>query len=1236
MPFESDHEDAALYDFVLCLQADEDAGAVRPVEDYVRRFHDIEAAVRREYAQRQSLPGPEVGVETRTEAGAGVEAEVEAEPGRERIGPYRLLRELGRGGQGTVYLAEDTSLGRQVALKVLSTPLGSIPAERLARFEREARVVARLDHPGICPIFEARLEAELAYIAMRHIAGETLAARIEAARARRRAQSQGAPGAASLARVEAPGAARTEGAALECAPRDEAELARLLTYFERAARALQAAHDAGVIHRDIKPGNMMVGGAGEPVLLDFGIARMEGAELETLTRSGDLFGTLAYMPPEQLGGGLEAPDARLDLYSLGATLFEALVLRPPFRGATPYALTRAILHAPVPDVSALEPGLPGALQAVLETALDKDPRRRYASARDFAEDLARLRDERTIVARRVGGWLRARRLARRRPGLTALLLALPIALLLGAALHFSSGETLEAKNALEQSRLERARPLLIDKLREQWRQQQLERRDSPAGLIYAYYWTTLEQTPESRAALLLSLDGIWAQRRMKVSSTTLTAMRRLSGERVLCADEGGELSLFELESGRRLDSPRAPRAGPPPAGIATLLVSESARMALTLARDGQLREWPLADLGASRVLDSGGVGVAALDLWPDRADFLAVRRDGRLLLGELGAPTPARVAETVESAVALARFDGSRRLLTVESLPASAGASASYELVARDVQSAAVLARYSGVLRAPLELAVAPDGRHAAVGERGGRVLLYALDEEGAPARALEHGQEIVHLEFDRAGQQLAVSHLIDPLGHTARVWRVASGERAFDVRARLGGLAKQARFSAAGDRLAVLSSDDSLRVFDTATGATIRAYEGLRNGSVSVSWDEGDRYLLAASASWLYRFYAEQRPFLPSVEHAGASAITQLELLPDGQAVASRARDGALALWSWPELAPLGRFEPASGEHSVGGAVFASGRAAWMAGARGELALWCAQGASWQRSDKPLGRALRRALALPDGRGLLLLPEAGPALLLDESLVLVQRLGPSDADYRAAAFDAQGERVALAGPQSFEVWSIPQGTRLAQWPLQASQAASGTPLELCFGGARGERLLLHSAQAVTPWDWRAGRAGPGVALEAGARVAFDDSGRGDWIAILPLASQEATLWSFAGAGESRLLRGHQGPITCLRLPGRSGGCLSSGSADGLLRVFVDEDGELLLETPPHDSAVTALAFDAASQRVISGTESGGLRVWPLELRAAARAAHAGPDPIDAKWPQVRAGLMQDILASME
>ncbi len=334
-------------------------------------------------------------------------------PAGRPFGPYLIERELARGGMGIVYLARHGSLDRRVALKTL--PAASSPLVR-ERFAIEARAVARLRHPHIIRIHDVGREGDRPFFAMDLIAGGSLASRLR-------------------------------DGALD--PRRAALLAAKL------ARALAWAHAAGVIHRDLKPANVLLDGEGEPILSDFGLARID--DLPGPTRSGEVMGTPAFMPPEQADGA--AVDARSDVYSLGATLYAMLTGVAPFRGETSIEIYHKLLsREPVPP-SRLSEGLPRDLETICLRCLEKSPGRRYGSAAALADDLEHFLADRPIAARRpgwserVGKWVRRNRtLARVLAGAALLVLLLAG----GAALWF---EGLARRAAEDRYRALAARPL---------------------------------------------------------------------------------------------------------------------------------------------------------------------------------------------------------------------------------------------------------------------------------------------------------------------------------------------------------------------------------------------------------------------------------------------------------------------------------------------------------------------------------------------------------------------------------------------------------------------------------------------------------------------------------------------------------------------------------------------------------------------------------------------------------
>jgi eukaryotic-like serine/threonine-protein kinase len=277
-----------------------------------------------------------------------------------RLGTYEIVGPLGAGGMGEVYRAQDTRLGRDVAIKVLSADVAS-SADRLARFEREARAVAGLNHPNIVTLFSVEEEDGIRFLTMELIEGQ------------------------SLSELVVPGGL---------------PVSRILDLSIPLADALAAAHERGVIHRDLKPGNVMVTREGRLKVLDFGLAKLAGAASDShqpqaatmvapISVAGQLMGTVPYMAPEQLRG--EDVDARSDLFAFGIILYELATGRRPFTGETRVDLGHAIMRDMPERLTQIRTGLPVDLERIVSRCLEKNPRERAQSALDLSNELRRLR-----------------------------------------------------------------------------------------------------------------------------------------------------------------------------------------------------------------------------------------------------------------------------------------------------------------------------------------------------------------------------------------------------------------------------------------------------------------------------------------------------------------------------------------------------------------------------------------------------------------------------------------------------------------------------------------------------------------------------------------------------------------------------------------------------------------------------------------------------------------------------
>jgi serine/threonine protein kinase len=330
------------------------------------------------------------------------------------LGDFQIIREIGRGGMGVVYEAVQLSLGRRVALKVLPFASG-LDARHLQRFRTEANAAAGLHHTNIVPVHAVGCERGVHFYAMQLIDGRPLDAVIHELRGD--APMGNPPGVGTTVDLHAGSTApqsmpvRTSQRSL----RDRDSFRMVARIGAQVADALDYAHEAGVIHRDIKPANLLLDGKGTVWVTDFGLAQVS-ADV-SLTRTGDMVGTLRYMSPEQAGGQRVLVDHRTDVYSLGATLYELLTLQPIFSGQDRRTLLHQILSDEPTPLRQVDRTIPAELETIVLKAVAKGPEERYATAGEMAADLRRFLNERPILARRPSLIERGRKWMRRHPAL---------------------------------------------------------------------------------------------------------------------------------------------------------------------------------------------------------------------------------------------------------------------------------------------------------------------------------------------------------------------------------------------------------------------------------------------------------------------------------------------------------------------------------------------------------------------------------------------------------------------------------------------------------------------------------------------------------------------------------------------------------------------------------------------------------------------------------------------------
>jgi WD40 repeat protein len=1031
---------------------------------------------------------------------------------------YRIEREIGHGGMGVVYEATHLSLDKRVALKVLPVLPGEGSAG-LERFLREARTAAGLHHTNIVPVFDIGQAQRLPYFAMQLIDGRGLDKVLD--------EWQKRPP-ADLFR----------------------EVARLGT---QAADALAYAHQRGVIHRDVKPSNLLLDGQGTLWVTDFGLARR--ALDPALTQSGALVGTPRYMSPEQAEAAKRPVDHRTDVYSLGATLYELATRRPPFEGATPVdVLLQVIERQPVPPRK-LAPALPRDLETVILKAMAKRPEDRYQTAGELADDLRRFLDSEPVRARRIGPAGRAVRWARRNPALATLTAAVALSLVLGAAVagYFALTAARQRDLAIE------ARD---------------EARDH------------LSRSHVEQAAALLASDR--AGRREQALSLVAEAERLRTRQRatrpVIDLPAPAELRSVAVSALLTRDA-RVLREWP---GITGALTPNN-RWALMahLLGDDKVQVW-IADLEAERAAPPAGpltvIALGAFAVSPDGKWLAVPEEDGGVTLHglreeaheRLPAPQPAKgaAAHKCESLAfspdgahlaGAAKVDGQVRILLWDwqtrqgprTLPV-------------DPKTLAAAPLWSG-----LALAFSPDGRWLAFPTARG-VSAVDLRAAGRVA-ALEFGEEV----GPRAGGSFTLSDRLLAAAHDGRgtgrivIWDLETGK--VEARAVTDMHGPTLAFSPDGSRLAALDHDsDTIRFFRSATADEEwrQTVAGLRDTQF-LRWHADGRALfttrrLASLVLW--------EPTWDCPEYTVAAADKDkgraFAFCPDGEFLAfppgradqpvllKRWRDGAVRDSALFDRSPEAVMQFL---HSPDGRQFAAvGRhvcVAWNAATGKELARLKWDGSSW---------------------------------------------------FRSGAFTAEGHFLAH---QSSAVWDVTAGRKVWQAPageMVAALSPDGRFLAVGPDGWFWEYPIIKLGQTVLS-DLSQNRKVGGLQGADGWGVGgepptFSPDGR--WL-FAPAgnlwtsdADGRAAVWGVPD-GRKHLTIAGTADVTCCAFSA-DGRLLAVGHRDGTAQVWDVARGEPVFHWKPHAGEVTALAFAPDSSALASRREDSS-DVKVLDLAALRR-----------------------------
>ena len=1072
------------------------------------------AAAQREHAaspERRGEPGghsdsgPSALGTSASEMGPGVPpAAVQTDV---TLGDFRILRELGRGGMGVVYEAEQISLKRRVALKVLSPHL-SLSEEQVQKFRREAEAGGRQRHPGIVSIYAVGEHDGAHFIAQELVeGGVTLADRLKQVR-------------------QAPDLPR--------------EYFRgMAALFAEVAEALAHAHANGVIHCDVKPSNILLTEAGSPKVGDFGLARVENAL--ALTRTGEFEGTPYYVSPEQVSRP-RGIDHRTDIFSLGATLYEALTLICPFHGDTALEVLKQVLQAEPADPRMLNPRVPRDLAVICLHAMEREPAARYASMQEFAMDLRRWLVGEAILARPVGTVTRVLKWTRRRRGVTAAAVSVVAVVL---ALVAVSAYRQVAENRAFRALSDRAMAAAAGERWEEAIDLIVQARSLKPGDRVAQETHRLYMQQKELAAVKSERDA------KEAALLRSEGLRLIAESEKLRENNPGLGLLLALEAAKRLPGLVTNNA------VCEALSACRERRTLVIRRHPFLPEVQTADRQ-----------------WPRSVKFSP---DGRRLLTTAWDAMPAVWDAT-----------SGERLLLMGREPVEPRGAAGRRPTAAESPGELRMARF-GVF--------SPDGRKIALTDRGREACVIDAESGAWEPRLGAAARWGFQIEFSPDGQQVAA---VCPADSATRVWDANAGSELHILRH--AGRPNALAFSPDSRLLAVAAGDQTARIYDAQSGVELRALRDGEIGSRTLRFSPDGALLASADDGGmiLWEVATGRRAAVIRGPWDSLISVWGIEFSPDGSLVTTTWGDPVARVWHVHDGSEALQLR---GHTDVIRAIDFSPDGTRIVSASFDhtTRIWDAKTGETLAVLLGHENGLHEAWFSPDGRTVATISEDETARIWDAETG--PRRDACDTGDLHALFFSKGTVTARDG-RRLEIPERFGGARLVD-PSPPGRTLALAPSRELMGGrfSPDETMVITGSRQgedgwVEIWDARTGelikellvsRAGAtqGACLLDGNRLLMSTGTEG----VL-------RVWDWRSGQERVSFRGH-GARTAAYSPDRER-LVTSGS-DGTVRSWNARTGEPLLVMHGHAGDVTSAVFSLDGKRVISHSQDDTARLWDVE-----------------------------------